>query len=79
MFGIRSGVILTYDITPNTRMATTATNTVNGFFTLKEVIGQDPFGNRIHSFHDSTAPPQNREFSLNFNEKTRRSRILAAS
>ena len=57
MFGIRSGVILTYDITPNTSMATTATNTVNGFFTLKEVIGQDPFGNRIYSFHDSTAPP----------------------
>ena len=43
MFGIRSGVILTYDITPNTKTATTATNTVNGFFTLKEVMEQDPF------------------------------------
>ena len=43
MFGIRSGVILTYDITPNTKMATTATNTVNGFFTLKEVMEQNPF------------------------------------
>ena len=50
MFGIRSGVILTYDITPNTKMATTATNTVNGFFTLKEVMEQDPFRKTVISY-----------------------------
>ena len=69
MFGIRSGVILTYDITPNTKTATTATNTVNGFFTLKEVMEQDPFQMAGVSYYDSTPARGMREFLLNFNKK----------
>ena len=34
MSGSRSGVIFVYATTPSTRMASTATNTVSGFFTL---------------------------------------------